>query len=161
MKRGIILHITVLCVGKIKEKYILDGIAEFQKRLQAFTKLEILELQEYGKEQNVDLGIQKESRELLEALNKLGGYHILLDLKGRERSSEEMAKHLEQLQVQGKSRINFVIGGSDGYNEEVRNFCHEALSFSKFTFPHQLMRLFLVEQIYRWFSINHRIKYHK
>ncbi len=155
------MNVSIVCVGKVKEKYILDGIAEFQKRLQSFTKFEIIEVKEYGKEQTMEQAMEKETEELISNLERLGGYHILLDLKGKERDSVEMAKHLESLQVQGKSRINFVIGGSDGYTKKLRDYCQERISFSKFTFPHQLMRLILIEQIYRWFSINHHIKYHK
>lgn len=155
------MNVSIVCVGKVKDKYILDGIAEFQKRLQPFAKFEILEVKEYGKEQSPTQAMEKETGELISVLERLGGYHILLDVKGKERNSLEMAKHLEGLQVQGKSRVNFIIGGSDGYTDALRKYCQERLSFSKFTFPHQLMRLTLIEQIYRWFSINHHIKYHK
>lgn len=155
------MNVTIVCVGKIKEKYLTEGIAEFAKRLQAFTKFDVVEVKEYGKEQTIAQAMEKETEELIAALEKLGGYHILLDLKGKERDSLSMAKHIETLQIRGYSRINFIIGGSDGYTEKLRNYCHEGLSFSKFTFPHQLMRFILVEQIYRWFSINHHIKYHK
>lgn len=155
------MNVSIVCVGKVKDKYILDGIAEFQKRLQAFTKFDIIEVKEYGREQTIAQSTEKETEEILSVLEKIGGYHILLDLKGKERDSVQMAKHLENLQVQGNSRINFIIGGSDGYTEELRSYCQEGISFSKFTFPHQLMRLILIEQIYRWFSINHHIKYHK
>lgn len=139
----------------------MAGMEEFIKRLQAFVKLEIVELKEYGKEQSIAQAMEKETEELIGALEKLGGYHILLDLQGKERDSVEMAKHIEELQIQGNSRINFVIGGSDGYTDKLRKYCQESICFSKFTFPHQLMRLILIEQIYRWFSINHHIKYHK
>lgn len=155
------MNVNIVCVGRIKEKYLIEGIAEFAKRLRTFTKFDILEVKEYGKEQTIEQAMEKETEELISALGKLGGYHILLDLKGKERDSIFMAKHIESLQVQGCSRINFIIGGSDGYTDKLRAYCHEGLSFSRFTFPHQLMRFILVEQIYRWFSINHHIKYHK
>lgn len=155
------MNVSIVCVGRIKENYLKEGIAEFVKRLQAFTKFDTWEVKEYGKEQTIVQAKEKETEELIAVLEKLGGYHILLDLEGKERDSVSMAKHIEHLQIQGCSRINFVIGGSDGYTDKLRAYCHEGLSFSRFTFPHQLMRFILVEQIYRWFSINHHNKYHK
>ena len=97
----------------------------------------------------------------LKTMEKLGGYNILLDIQGKNFSSEEMSEEIERLTVNGVSSINFIIGGSYGVSENVRKTVNMRLSFSKMTFPHQLMRLILCEQIYRWFSIIKNTKYHK
>ncbi|MDX8336218.1 MULTISPECIES: 23S rRNA (pseudouridine(1915)-N(3))-methyltransferase RlmH [Cetobacterium] len=155
------MNINIICVGKIKEKYILDGIQEFSKRLQAFGKLKIFELKEDGNDSNRNMSIEKEAKAILETLEKNKGFKILLDIQGKNFSSEEMASQIEKIGVNGDSTINFIIGGSYGVSEEVRKAANLKLSFSKMTFPHQLMRLILIEQIYRWFSIIKNTKYHK
>ncbi|MGL4652958.1 MAG: 23S rRNA (pseudouridine(1915)-N(3))-methyltransferase RlmH [Cetobacterium sp.] len=155
------MNINIICVGKIKEKYILDGIQEFSKRLQAFGKLKVFELKEDGNDSNRNISIEKESKAILETLEKNRGFKILLDISGKNFSSEEMATHIEKIGVNGDSTINFIIGGSYGVSDEIRKASDLRLSFSKMTFPHQLMRLILIEQIYRWFSIIKNTKYHK
>lgn len=155
------MNINIVCIGKIKDKYIIDGIAEFSKRLSAFVNLNFYELKEYNKEDNIQISIEKESADILKQLEKLNSYNILLDLNGKEYSSEAMSKYIEDLKNRGSSSINFIIGGSNGVNDEVRKMVDMKLKFSYFTFPHQLMRLILMEQIYRWFSISNNIKYHK
>ena len=155
------MNINIVCIGKIKDKYIIDGIAEFSKRLSAFVNLNFYELKEYNKEDNIQISIEKESADILKQLEKLNSYNILLDLNGKEYSSEAMSKYIEDLKNRGSSSINFIIGGSNGVNDEVRKRVDMKLKFSYFTFPHQLMRLILMEQIYRWFSISNNIKYHK
>ena len=155
------MNINIVCIGKIKDKYIIDGIAEFSKRLSAFVNLNFYELKEYNKEDNIQISIEKESADILKQLEKLNSYNILLDLNGKEYSSETMSKYIEDLKNRGSSSINFFIGGSNGVNDEVRKRVDMKLKFSYFTFPHQLMRLILMEQIYRWFSISNNIKYHK
>ncbi|WP_047394126.1 23S rRNA (pseudouridine(1915)-N(3))-methyltransferase RlmH [Cetobacterium sp. ZOR0034] len=155
------MNINIICVGKIKEKYILDGIQEFAKRLQAFGKLKVFELKEDGNDSNRNISIEKESKAILETLEKNKGFKILLDISGKNFSSEEMASHIEKIGVNGDNTINFIIGGSYGVSEEIRKAADLRLSFSKMTFPHQLMRLILIEQIYRWFSIIKNTKYHK
>lgn len=155
------MNINVICVGKIKDRYIIEGIAEFTKRLQAFAKVKIIELKEDGNDSNRDMSIEKESDEILKTLEKHRGYNILLDISGKNFSSEEMAKEIETLTVKGVSTINFIVGGSYGVSQKVRDASNFRLSFSKMTFPHQLMRLILMEQIYRWLSILKNIKYHK
>jgi 23S rRNA (pseudouridine1915-N3)-methyltransferase len=155
------LNISIVCVGKIKEKYIIEGINEFLKRMQSFAKMRIIELKEDGNDNNRNLSIEKEGEEILRTLEKIGGYNILLDIQGKNFSSEEMAEEIERLTVNGVSSINFIIGGSYGVSESVRRASQMKLSFSKMTFPHQLMRLILTEQIYRWFSILKNTKYHK
>ncbi|MGL4425817.1 MAG: 23S rRNA (pseudouridine(1915)-N(3))-methyltransferase RlmH [Cetobacterium sp.] len=155
------MNINIICIGKIKDKYILDGIQEFAKRLQAFGKLKVIELKEDGNDSNRNISIEKESKAILETLEKNKGFKILLDISGKNYSSEEMANHIEKIGVNGDSTINFIIGGSYGVSEEIRKNSDLRLSFSKMTFPHQLMRLILIEQIYRWFSIIKNTKYHK
>lgn len=155
------MNVYVICIGKIKDKYIIDGIAEFKKRMQAFASLEIIELKEFSKEDNIQLSIKKESDEIIKTLSKLNSYEILLDLNGKEFDSVAMSNYIENLKNQGTSSISFIIGGSDGVNEELKRKVNLKLKFSSFTFPHQLIRLILMEQIYRWFSISNNIKYHK
>ena len=155
------MNISIVCVGKVKEKYIIEGINEFLKRMQSFAKMRIIELKEDGNDNNRNLSIEKEGEEILRTLEKIGGYNVLLDIQGKNFSSEEMAEEIERLTVNGVSSINFIIGGSYGVSESVRRASQMKLSFSKMTFPHQLMRLILIEQIYRWFSILKNTKYHK
>ncbi|BBA50484.1 23S rRNA (pseudouridine(1915)-N(3))-methyltransferase RlmH [uncultured Fusobacterium sp.] len=155
------MNVSIICVGKIKEKYIVEGINEFLKRMQSFAKMKIVELKEDGNDSSRNISIEKESEDILKTMEKLGGYNILLDIQGKNFSSEEMAAEIEKLAVNGVSSINFIIGGSYGVSENVRKTVDMRLSFSKMTFPHQLMRLILSEQIYRWFSIIKNTKYHK
>lgn len=155
------MNVSIICVGKVKEKYIIEGINEFLKRMQSFAKMKIVELKEDGNDSSRNISIEKESEDILKTVEKLGGYNILLDIQGKNFSSEEMSEEIERLTVNGVSSINFIIGGSYGVSESVRKAVDMRLSFSKMTFPHQLMRLILSEQIYRWFSIIKNIKYHK
>lgn len=155
------LSVNLLCVGKIKEKYIIQGIDEFTKRLQSFVKFSFIELKEDGNDSNREESIKKESILIKNHLEKFKGYNILLDVKGKEMSSEEMSDTIEKLTVQGVSTINFIIGGSYGVSDEIKALSNMRLSFSKMTFPHQLMRLIFMEQLYRWFTITNNIKYHK
>ncbi|CAM3056656.1 23S rRNA (pseudouridine(1915)-N(3))-methyltransferase RlmH [Streptobacillus felis] len=153
------LKINIICVGKIKEKYICDGIDEFKKRLSKYIKLNIIELKEEP-DNNIDMAINKESKLIIDTINKNIGYNILLDIKGENISSEKLSKKIVDLKLE-YSTINFIIGGSNGFNDEVRNISEYKLSFSKMTFPHQLMRLILIEQVYRAICIENNIKYHK
>ncbi|EHO82752.1 23S rRNA (pseudouridine(1915)-N(3))-methyltransferase RlmH [Fusobacterium ulcerans] len=155
------MNVSIICVGKVKEKYIIEGINEFLKRMQSFAKMKIVELKEDGNDSSRNISIEKESEDILKTVEKLGGYNILLDIQGKNFSSEEMSEEIERLTVNGVSSINFIIGGSYGVSESVRKAVDMRLSFSKMTFPHQLMRLILSEQIYRWFSIIKNTKYHK
>ena len=155
------LSVNLICVGKIKEKYIIMGIEEFTKRLQSFVKFTLIELKEDGNDSNREDSIKKESILIKNFLEKSKGYDILLDVKGKEYSSEDMSEILEKLTVNGISTINFIIGGSYGVSEEIKKNVDIRLSFSKMTFPHQLMRLIFIEQLYRWFTITNNIKYHK
>ncbi|WP_041921092.1 23S rRNA (pseudouridine(1915)-N(3))-methyltransferase RlmH [Ilyobacter polytropus] len=155
------MSVNLICVGKIKEKYIKNGIDEFLKRMSLYAKVKIIELKEDGNDSNRKQSLEKESMEIIKTAEKNKGYNVLLDIGGKNLSSEEMSKEIERLTVTGTSTINFIIGGSYGVSEEVRKISQMRLSFSKMTFPHQLMRLILMEQIYRWFSIFNNSKYHK
>lgn len=156
-----LLSVNLICVGKIKEKYINLGIEEFTKRLQSFVKFNLIELKEDGNDSNREESIKKEAVLIKNCLEKSKGYNILLDVKGKEYSSESMSAEIENLTVRGISTINFIIGGSYGVSDEIKNISNIRLSFSKMTFPHQLMRLIFLEQLYRWFTITNNIKYHK
>ena len=155
------LSVNLICVGKVKEIFIIMGIDEFTKRLQSFTKFSLIELKEDGNDSNRDESIKKESILIKNCLEKSKGYNILLDVKGKEYSSEDMSREIEKLTVNGVSTINFIIGGSYGVSDEIKASANIRLSFSKMTFPHQLMRLIFIEQLYRWFTITNNIKYHK
>ncbi|WP_068268636.1 23S rRNA (pseudouridine(1915)-N(3))-methyltransferase RlmH [Caviibacter abscessus] len=151
------LKINIISIGKIKEKYISDGIKEYQKRIEKYVNLKIIELNE--EEDNVT-AIQKESTRIIEEITNKRAYNILLDIKSNNLSSEQLASKIDKLTM-SYSTINFIIGGSRGANDEVRKKCDYLLSFSNMTFPHQLFRLMLVEQIYRSICIINNIKYHK
>ncbi len=155
------VKINIVCIGKVKDKYIRDGIEEFSKRLSRYANFNIVELSEEDDNKGIESAISKETERIINVINKKSqSYNILLDLKGKQKSSEEMAELLEKITIQ-KSEINFIIGGSNGVGDELRRIVDFRLNFSLFTFPHQLMRLILAEQIYRWISINNNIKYHK
>lgn len=154
------LTVNLICIGKVKEKYIKDGILEFSKRLKSFTKFNVVELKEFGNDDNIDLSIEKEA-ELIKSKIVGTAYNILLDIDGKNYSSTEMADKIKYNMVNGISTINFIIGGSYGVSKEIKSMADERLSFSKLTFPHQLMRLIFIEQLYRWFSIINNNKYHK
>ena len=155
------VKINIICIGKIKDKYIRDGISEFSKRLSRYANLNIIELPEEDDNKGIRTAITKETERIIDALNKRNrSYSILLDLKGKLKTSEEMAEEIENISLQ-YSEINFIIGGSNGVDDELRKLVDFRLAFSSFTFPHQLMRLILMEQIYRWISITKNIKYHK
>ena len=152
------MNINIICIGKIKDKYINEGITEFSKRMTSFASLNIVELKEYNKEDSISISIEKESSEILKQISKSNSYNILLDLDGKEITSENMSEYIDDLKNKGISSINFIIGGSNGVNKELKNSVDMKLKFSHFTFPHQLMRLILLEQVYRWFAISNNIK---
>ena len=155
------IRINVVCIGKKKEKYIKEGINEFLKRLSKYIKLEIIELAEEDDNKGIENAINSETERIINAISKKSySYNILLDLKGKMLDSEEMAQKIEEISMIS-SEINFIIGGSNGVNDNLRKIVDFRLCFSPMTFPHQLMRLILTEQLYRWVSINNNIKYHK
>lgn len=159
------MKISILCVGKVKERYFRDGIAEYVKRLSKYANVEIREVsdektpdQATGREE--ELIRQREGDRLLK-LQKEQAYTIALAIDGQKLDSLSFAEKLEQLGVHGVSHIRFVIGGSLGLSKAVLEGADERMSFSDMTFPHQLMRLILCEQIYRAYRIIHHEPYHK
>ena len=159
------MRITLITVGKIKEKYLRDAIAEYSKRLSRYCKLEIIEVADEktpdqaseAAEENIR---NKEGERILKHIRD-DMYVITLEIGGKMLSSEEFADKINSLGVQGKSSIAFVIGGSIGLGQEVLRRSDYALSFSKMTFPHQLMRVILLEQVYRGYRIINGEPYHK
>lgn len=159
------MKITILAVGKIKEKYFTAAIQEYVKRLSRYCKLEILEVADektpdQASAHEEDLIREKEGERLRRYI-KDGGYVIALAIDGKQTTSEGFADKLQGLCVSGKSHIIFVIGGSIGLDQKLLQGADELLSFSQMTFPHQLMRVVLLEQIYRAFRIMHGEPYHK
>lgn len=159
------MNIKIICVGKLKEKFLKEGIGEFQKRITTYANLEIVEVKDEAcPENSSELEMEKikevEGERILSKISK-GAYVIALDIGGKSLTSEDFAKKIEDLSVEGISSIDFIIGGSLGLSESVKNKSDYRLSFSKFTFPHGLMRLILVEQVYRAFRIINNHPYHK
>lgn len=159
------MNINVIGVGKIKEKYLKLGIDEFKKRLSKYCKLDIIELDdekapEKLSEKEMIMVKEKEGKKILSKI-KDTSYVIALAIDGKNLSSEELADKMSDLAVGGNSNITFVIGGSLGLSDEVLDRADYKLSFSKMTFPHQLMRLILLEQVYRAYRINNNEPYHK
>ena len=159
------MKITLITVGKIKEKYLKDAIAEYSKRLSRYCKLEIVEVADEKTPDNASDTVEdairdKEGERILKYV-KEDAYVITLEIAGKMLTSEEMAEKIEKLGVQGTSHIIFIIGGSIGLGKEILMRSDYALSFSKMTFPHQLMRVILLEQIYRSYQIINHEPYHK
>ena len=158
------LTINVVCIGKIKEKFFKDAIDEYSKRLSKYCKLNILELpdEKIPDKLNQNLENDIKSKECTNMINhiKKDSYIICLDLAGKEISSEEFSKNIENISMQS-SQITFVIGGSLGLNIEILNLANQKICFSKMTFPHQLIRVFLLEQIFRAFKISNGETYHR
>ena len=151
------MKITILCVGKVKEKFYRDAIGEYQKRLSRYCKLEIVEVTDEktpdGASETVENQIkEKEGNRILSKIRE-EDYVIALAIDGKMQDSVELSKNIQQLGVRGKSSIVFVIGGSLGLSKEVLKRADEKLSFSNMTFPHQFMRVILLEQVYRSYRI--------
>ena len=159
------MKITVITVGKLKEKYLKDAIAEYSKRLSKYCKLEIVEVADEKTPDNasefVEDSIRSKEAERILKYVKDDAYIITLEIGGKQLSSEELAEKIDKLGVQRTSHIIFIIGGSIGLGKEVLQKSNYALSFSKMTFPHQLMRVILLEQIYRSYRIISGEPYHK
>lgn len=159
------MNITVLCIGKLKERYWVEAVSEYSKRLSRFCSLVVQELKEErlpdnaspAQEQEV---IESEGQSLLKHIRQ-GSYVIALDLQGKEMSSEQLAQMVDRLGLSGRSDITFVIGGSLGLSAGLLARADLRLSFGAMTFPHQMMRVILLEQIYRAFKINRHEAYHK
>lgn len=159
------MKIKIVTVGKLKEKYLKDGIAEYTKRISRFAKLEMIELAD---EKTPDKASESENQKILETegariLSKVGerDFVVVLAIEGKTFSSEEFSKQLEQASIKGYSTLTFIIGGSLGLAPIVKNRANLFVSFGRLTLPHQLMRLVLVEQVYRAFTIQQGSPYHK
>ncbi len=150
--------IKIICVGKIKEKYFVDAIKEYQKRLSKYTNLEIIELQDEAY-QDINKVKQVEGEKILKNISNKD-YIITMEIEGKELSSTELADKIDKVFITN-SNITFIIGGSYGLSDEVKKISNFKLSFSKLTFPHQLFRVVLLEQIYRAYKINNNESYHK
>ena len=159
------MKIKIVTVGKLKERYLKDGIAEYTKRISRFAKLEMIELTD---EKTPDKASELENQKILETegariLSKVGerDFVVVLAIEGKTFSSEDFSKQLEQASIKGYSTLTFIIGGSLGLAPVVKNRANLSVSFGRLTLPHQLMRLVLVEQIYRAFTIQQGSPYHK
>ena len=159
------MKIKIVTVGKLKEKYLKDGIAEYSKRISRFAAVEMIELAD---EKTPDRASDSENEKILNLegnriLSKIGDreFVVVLAIEGKTLSSEEFSKQLEQASINGYSTLTFVIGGSLGLSPQVKNRANLSLSFGRLTLPHQLMRIVLVEQIYRAFTIQQGSPYHK
>ena len=156
------LKINLVAVGKVKEKYFVDGIAEYVKRLSKFCTFNLIEVVEenYTKvdEAISQIIMEKEAQRILKHLK---GYVVAFAIEGKKYSSQSFANLFDNLSTQGNSEITFVIGGSYGLSKEIKNKANQLMSFSDMTFPHTLFRLMTVEQIYRAFCINNGVAYHK
>lgn len=150
--------IKVITIGTIKEKYLKDAISEYQKRLQKYTNLEIIELKDEGLVE-IDKAIHLEGEKIKKHLNEKD-YIITLEIEGQQLDSIEFSKKIEKVQLE-RSNIVFIIGGSYGLSSEIKAKARLHLSISKMTFPHQLFRVILLEQIYRAYKIMHNENYHK
>ncbi|SFU89263.1 23S rRNA (pseudouridine1915-N3)-methyltransferase [Clostridium sp. DSM 8431] len=159
------MNITLITVGKLKEKYLKQAIDEYSKRLSRYCKLEIIELNDEKTPDNAsekeELMIKEKEGKAILSRVKDNAYVVAMDLKGKQLTSEELASFISDCGVRGNSNIVFIIGGSLGLSEEVIKRADYKLCFSKMTFPHQLFRVMLLEQVYRSFRINNNEPYHK
>ena len=159
------MKITVICVGKIKEKFYTQAVEEYSKRLSRYCKLDIIELSDEKTPDNaseqMNLAIKSQEGERILANIRQDDYVIALAIEGKMLDSVELSQHMERLGIEGKSSLVFVIGGSLGLSKEVLDRADYKLSFSKMTFPHQLMRVILLEQVYRAYRIMKNEPYHK
>lgn len=158
------LSINIICVGKIKENYLKDAISEYSKRLSKYCNLNIIELPDEKlpsqlSQKNIDEVKNIEGNKILAHIKK-DSYTICLDLKGKQFSSEEFSAKIDSIALNFNSSINFIIGGSLGLSKDVLEKANEKICFSKMTFPHQLIRVFLLEQLFRAFKISNNETYH-
>ena len=150
--------IKIICVGKLKETYLREALEEYQKRLSKYTNLEIIELQDEGIEDKV-VALKKEEERILKVLSPKD-YVVTLEIEGKEYDSITFSKKIETWFIQN-SNLTFIIGGSYGLSDTIKNRSNEKVSFSKMTFPHQLFRILLLEQLYRGLKISKNESYHK
>ena len=149
--------IRIICVGKIKENYYKESILEYKKRLSKYTKIEIIEINDESMDKKTT--IKKEGDNILKYMNS-SDYNIVMDIDGFELDSVSLSRKIDEIFI-SKNTITFIIGGSFGLDERVKEKCNWRLSFSKLTFPHQLFRVILLEQLYRSFKILNNEEYHK
>lgn len=155
------IKINLICMGDIKEKYLREAILEYSKRISRFAELKIIELKEHVPQSNSQADILQALKKDAEEIKKhLKGYSVCLDIKAKMISSEEFSKKINQISLES-SEISFVIGASNGIDENIKALCKDKISFSPMTFPHQLMRVIFLEQLYRAFTILNNISYHK
>lgn len=158
------ININIICVGKLKENYLKDAIAEYSKRLSKYCNLTVTELSDEKLPNKINDKVIEEvkEKECLKIMNaiKKDSYVMALDLRGKQYTSEEFSLKLDDIPVKGFSTITLIIGGTLGLNNEIINRANELISFSKMTFPHQLIRVFLLEQIFRAFKISNHETYH-
>jgi len=159
------MQIDIIAVGKIKEDYIQKGLQEYLKRLGPYVKVSIIEVNDEKTPANASLaeeeGIRQKEGDKILAKIKLDSFIVTLEINGENLTSERFAKKIEDLMVNGRSHLTFIIGGSIGLADNIRKKADLAISFGHFTYPHQLMRLILLEQIYRCFKIIKKEPYHK
>lgn len=155
------IKINLICIGDIKEKYLKEAIAEYSKRISRFADLKIVELKEHipasNSKADIDIALKKDAEEILKHTK---GHIICLDVNSTMLSSEEFAKKIDKISL-SSSEISFIIGASNGIDIKFKQISNERISFSKMTFPHQLMRVIFLEQLYRSFTILNNISYHK
>lgn len=158
------MNVKIITIGNIKENFIKDGINEFKKRIKPYASLEEIELKETlitdESSSNIEKALDDEADKILSKINNRD-YVIVLDINGKQYDSVDFSKKLEELKIDGYNDFAYVIGSSYGLSKKIKNRADLKLSFSKFTFPHQLMRLILFEQIYRWIKISKNEPYHK
>ena len=158
------LNINIVCIGKLKEEYLKAAIREYSKRLSKYCSLNIMELQDEKLpnkiyQSTINTTKEKECKKIIEHIKK-DSYIIALDLKGKQYTSEEFSEKIENIAINMNSSITFIIGGTLGLTQEVLNLANEKICFSKMTFPHQLIRVFLLEQLFRAFKIANNEIYH-
>ncbi len=159
------LNITIICVGKLKEQYLRDAVAEYTKRLSSSCKLSIVELNperlsDNPSEKEIENALKAEGRSIIDKIPK-GSTVYTMCIEGKQRTSEELSREIDSLAANGVSSITFIIGGSFGLSDEVKRLSSQRLSMSKMTFPHQLARVMLLEQLYRCMQISLGTRYHK
>lgn len=159
------IHINIICIGKLKEKYLQDAYLEYAKRLSKYCNLTITELPDEKLPQNLNNSLaenikEKESNNIISHIEK-GSYVIALDLKGKQFTSEAFSEKISDISLNHSSSITFIIGGSLGLTNTLLQKSNELICFSKMTFPHQLIRVFLLEQIFRAFKISNNETYHR
>ncbi len=158
-------NVTLICIGKLKEQYLRDAVAEYVKRLFTLCKLSIIELPaeklpDNPSQKEIENALESEGKKMLEKIPK-GSYVYTMCIEGKQKTSEELSREMEELAVRGFGSVAFIIGGSFGLSEKVKAASNYRLSMSKMTFPHQVARVMLLEQIYRAAQISAGTKYHK